>query len=46
LTAFVLLILGYASIAVTDPWTARWDARMSAGFAKRKPLKFFLGACD
>jgi hypothetical protein len=24
LTAFVLLILGYASIAVTDPWTARW----------------------
>lgn len=36
LTAFVLLILGYASIAVTDPWTARWGGAPEH-FARLRP---------
>lgn len=36
LTGFALLILGYASIALTDPWIARWGGA-PRHFARLRP---------
>lgn len=36
LTGFALLILGYASIALTDPWLARWGGAPEH-FARLRP---------